>query len=349
MTHTFEVQIQVNKSTYSYLINNLPMISKLTNNTSRTNYYSKKGITQIELITYISNTNNYIAYYLKLRCNTAIIMGDNDILLLNDNKYTVNEIIQGFYKRLYEINEFRYIKLHEYKLDSFKVIRADFAVDIITKYKCAYIYLCNLSMPYKYRNMERPNIPKKDYVLYVESCYLTNKSRTLNIYSKSSAIVNKGLSVPSELEDLVFDTLRIEIQVKKNGIKSLNKRLSRKLNLNDIFSSDFCNSYLETELKQLFSIQDYVSYSEANRIISSSSYSIRKKKVLLSIIRAIQNLKGISNLEKAIINGATPYGNLRSFRRSLSEIEKLGIQPVVIPDNFGLSRLQSVTNILNNN
>ncbi len=214
MTHTFEVQVCLNYSTYQYLLENLPSLTKVGKK-YRTNYYSKKGITQIELIKYVANDNSFTSFYLKLRCNLSLIMGESDILLLDENKYSVDQILKQFRKRLHEINQLRYINLHEYHINELSVVRVDFAVDLLLDNPNILVYLSNMSMQHNYRNLKRTKINKNANVLYYESCHYQSKSRTLNIYNKYKSVINSSREPPSVIEEVVKQTVRVEFQIKK--------------------------------------------------------------------------------------------------------------------------------------
>ena len=50
--HTFETICRIDGMQYRYLRDNLPRLTRVGKYTERSNYYSAKGITQIELKTY---------------------------------------------------------------------------------------------------------------------------------------------------------------------------------------------------------------------------------------------------------------------------------------------------------
>ena len=109
---------------------------KVSDYVERTNYYSAKGIMQIELKTYEYAKRGVMMkrYYLVLRCNPSIIVGDSKILLIDLEKYSSNEILERLMKRIYEINEFRYIRLDKQPLALFLTNRADVAEDILVDF-----------------------------------------------------------------------------------------------------------------------------------------------------------------------------------------------------------------------
>lgn len=336
---------------YYYLNINLPSLSQVSKNVKRTNYYSAKGIMQIELRTYQYEVDGKTCskYYLVLRCNPSIIMGDSKVFLMDMEKYTTCEIIERLQRRLYEINEFRYLQLDKLPIGLFLTNRADIADDIIVERPEIMVWLSNMSFPYKYRNMKRKRINKDIDKLYFESCCFASKSRGFNIYDKRIAMINTNMPILPGDKERLERTLRLEIQVKKRGIR--NMKLPTKRSIKPFLDKDFCHGYLEKEIRSVFGVQKYVSRNKAVEIINASQYKPYEKAVMLSIIDMIQQYYGLYNLEQAIDNEnvyTTPqYGNLRSFREHwLSKIRKLGISPVVIPDKFGIEEVLSIHEIL---
>ena len=96
------------------------------------NFVIYKGIMQIELRTYKYVKYGVIMerYYVVLRCNPSIIMGDSKVFLVDLTRYTPADILDRLLKRIYEINEFRYIRLDKQPLSLFLTNRADIAEDI---------------------------------------------------------------------------------------------------------------------------------------------------------------------------------------------------------------------------
>lgn len=349
--HTFEISCNIPSVSYCYLHDNLPSLTRVSQYVERTNYYSAKGIMQIELRTFEYAKYGVMMkqYYVVLRCNPSIIMGNSKVFLLDMEKYTPAEILERLMKRIYEINEFRYIRLHELPLTLFKTNRADIAEDIMVDFPQLVVWLCNMSFPYKYRNMKRTAINKSIDRLYIESCCFHNGSREIIIYYKFIAMINTGKAIEPEEEERAQHTVRFEAQVEKRGIYSM--KLPTKRSIKPFLEQDFCNEYLEKEVRSIFGVQKYVSRSKAVEIINNSQYKPYDKAVMLSIIDMIQQFKGLYELEKAIDdeNILTPhqFGNLRSFKeRWLKKFKKLGIQPVVLPDGLGIDEMGSMLELL---
>lgn len=352
--HTFEAICRIDGIQYRYLHDNLPSLTRVGKYTERSNYYSAKGITQIELKTYEYPDSGIMRheYYLVLRCNPSIIMGDSKILLVDLEKYSPADILKRLQKRLYEISEFRYVRLNKLPISIFSANRADIAKDIAVDFPQLVVWLANMSFPYGYRNMKRKAIHKKINDLYIESCCFYNSSRSINIYHKWAEVINNHKRIAPEEEELIQHTVRVEIQVEKKGIYNL--KLSTKRSLEPFLDKDFCHAYIEKEIKSIFGIEKYVSRSKAVDLINKSTFKPYDKAVMISIMDMISRFKGLYALEKAIAddNIHTPiqFGNLRTFKeRWLKKFQQLGIQPVTIPDVFEIDEILSIYDLIVNN
>lgn len=307
---------------------------------------------QIELRTY-----QYAKYgvmmeqhYLVLRCNPTILVGEKTKVFLVDlEKYPSDEILQKLQKRLYEVNEFRYVRLDRLPVSIFLADRVDIAKDVLLDFPQLVVWLANMSFPYGYRNMKRKMIHKKIDELYIESCTFYNHSRSINIYHKWIEMINNHKTILPEEEQRIQSTVRFEIQIEKKGIYNL--KLPTKRSIAAFLEQDFRDTYLEKEIKAIFGTERYVSRSRAAEIISNSHFKPYDKQVMSSIIDTIYRFRGLYGLERAIadedIHSPPQYGNLRSFKqRWLGRFKQLGIQPVVLPDSLGMDEMPSIYELL---
>lgn len=352
--HTFEVNCNICTATYCYLHENLPSLVQVSEFVERTNFYSGKGIMQAELRRYEYAKYGVMIqrYYLVLRCNASIIMGDSKVFLVDLKKYTVAQILERLQKRLYEVNEFRYVRLDKLPISIFSANRADIAKDISVGFPQLTVWLANMSFPYGYRNMKRKAIHKKIDDLYIESCCFYNSSRRINVYHKWIEIINNHKSIVPEEEECLQHTVRVEVQIEKKGI--YNMKLPTKRSIRPFLEQSFCDTYIAKEMKAIFGTEKYVSRSKAVEIINSSAFKQYDKAILISIMDMIYRFKGLYELEKAVAdeNIHTPiqFGNIRTFKeRWLKKFKQLGIQPVTIPDIFGIDEIPSIHKLLMNN
>lgn len=349
--HTFELICRISDEQYTYLHTNLPDTKTAGKHVEKTNYYVKKGITQIELRTFVYKEQGKECkkYYIVLRCNPSVIMGESKISLIDLNKYSADEILNRLLKRLYEINEFRFIKLHERPINHFSLNRADAAVDIFFHIPQLLVLLCNFRVPYGHHKMERKPINKDIKQLYIESCCLCNKSRGFNIYYKMGELLCKGKDIPTDEYDTLRHTVRFEVQIKKKGV--INMKLPTNRQITPFLDDSFNRDYLKKEMKALLGIEKFVSRAIAVKLIKESNFKEKDKTVMISIIDMIYKFRGLYELEKAIadhdIKTPNQYGNLKYFKlKWLKKFKQLGIQPVVIPDDLGIDEIPSIYEML---
>ena len=348
--HTFEISCRIFNVTYQYLHDNLPSLVRVSQYIERTNFYAGKGLLQIELreFPYVKYGISMSAHYVVIRCNLSAIMGESKLLLLNMEEYSADQILEQLQHRLYEVDALRFVRLDKMPVTIFRANRVDLAIDLAVNRPDAIAWLANMSFPYRHRNMTRKPMPKSRDISDFESCYFGSKSRTVNAYVKWAEIVNNGRIVPPEEEAILKNTFRVEVQISKKGIYNL--RLPTGREIRPFLDENFCREYILKEMKALFGITPYLNKSKVVEAIEASQNSIYNKAVMVSIVNMIEQFGGLYELERAVEEGHTPiqYGNsLRAFRqRWLKKFQQLGIQPVAIPDSFGIDEMPSIYELL---
>ncbi len=337
--HTFCISCAISKAMFQKLMG-IPCMEKVTPRIYKTVYYTAKGFTEIALKIYSYKdkaTGEMIEkHYLVLRCNLGTIMGESSILALDLGDYTLDRLIAGIQKRIYEINEFRCLNLHKMYFALWRTDRIDLAVDIHVQNPELLVYMLNMSFPYNIYKM-RPFVGGKDPVQKTESCYHMNGSRRINIYRKLPELDAHGTAISAGERESLKDLLRVEIQVSKKAIHNMPGLGVDKRNIKNFLNPVFTHDYLESVAKKIFGIQRYVTTSAAMELIQKSSYTPQAKAVLCSIIRLVQKYGSLYELERCIkdVNAFTPayYGDLAKFRRLAKKIRDLGISPATIPDD----------------
>lgn len=257
--HTAEISCWIPSSAYFYLSENLPSLTRVSERVMRSNYYAAKGITQLELreFQFVRNGLVLSRYYLVMRLNLAAVMGDNQTFLIDLEKYSPDEIMERLQKRIFEINELRFIRLHQLPVSIFLANRVDIAQDILTDYPQLLVWLCNMSFPFNYRNMERKAVHKEIDKLYHESCCFCNGSRGINIYHKMSAMLNTGQEILTEERERIEHLIRFEVQVKKRGIYGM--KLPTQRSLKPFLEREFCSEYVLKVSCSIFGTAPFVS------------------------------------------------------------------------------------------
>ena len=162
-------------------------------------------------------------------------------------------------------------------------------------------------------------------------------------------MVNLGQGIRPEEQERIERLVRFEIQVEKRAV--YNMKLSTPRSLKPFLEYQFCSDYVLKEAYSIFGTAPYVSRKKALEAIQHSPYKPFDRAVMESIIDTIPRYGGLYELEKAIDDESiiTPlqYGNLRTFKTKwLGKFKAIGIQPVAIPDNFGVEKILSIYELL---
>ena len=107
-------------------------------------------------------------------------------------------------------------------------------------------------------------------------------------------------------------------------------------------------------MKAIYGTEKFVSRCKAEDIINDSALKAYEKTVMLLIMDRINTFNGLYGLEKAIadenIHVTSHFGNLKTFKSHwLKKFKKLGIQPVTIPDVYGIDEIPCIYDLLPNN
>lgn len=347
--HTIELQLQIDFLMYKQLSNEIPKMRQIHYGKAVSTCYTDKGIRQIELKRVDKGS---LRYYIILRLNMNIIMGNNAVFVLDLKYYTEEQIIFNLQQRLHEIPSFCNVDLDTIDICKWKVIRADLAKDVCVRNPELYTLLTNLGVPYGNRRLKRTAINKPPDILFYESCYFKSKSKHINIYNKMAAQINKGQVSYKVIPDIKY-LFRIEIQILKSGIKYNSSKQKDERSIRSYLNDEIVTNYLLSELKCLFGPEKYVTYSLAVQLINQSDETDMEKRKMIHTIELIHQMNGLYNLEKALTDNnsdlAKELGNLKTFKeKRLAKIRNLGINPVVIPDEYGYEELPGLCELIMN-
>lgn len=196
-------------------------------------------------------------------------------------------------------------------------------------------------------DIEGASKPLMDYIYY------KGKSLNINIYHKGREVEREGLGSNSR----ELDFLRIEVQVKKGKLNSILAKMKNAGNLSgyedyeEIPARDLqsliipeVGAYvLEAYVYNLVRSGHYVKYNTAMEIIDKSNFGKLKKKKMKAVIREVDKRKGIAKMLELVENGTiTAFGKMSTVEGYLRNIRKLGINPVVLPDDVHVSDINII-------
>lgn len=192
------------------------------------------------------------------------------------------------------------------------------------------------------------NKPQTDYIYY------KGKSLNINIYHKGREVEREGLG--SNSSDLNF--VRIEVQVKKGKLNSILVKMKKgnlsgyedydempARDLQSLVIPEVGSYVLDHYVHALAGSGHYVKYGSAVDIIDGSDFGKLKKEKLKAVIREVDKCEGIAKLLELVENGAIKdFGKLSTVKTHLRDIHKLGINPVVLPDDVSVSNISIIDN-----
>lgn len=170
-------------------------------------------------------------------------------------------------------------------------------------------------------------------VKYKTSIYSRSKSKVINVYDKNAERAVKFF-VSGNSDNLVKnyerDMIRMELQVKKGHLKYMAKQGIVR-SVKNWINAETERHYLQ-KLYSMFPKGDFYTLDEAEHRVSSASLTKTIKRHLIDFLREIARSDMDTAKNKICYN---------TYRRYLRILADLGVNPITIPQNCGLSYIQS--------
>ena len=172
-------------------------------------------------------------------------------------------------------------------------------------------------------------------VNYATSIYSKSKSKSkgVNVYDKTSERIAKYLTTGSS-SDLPQayeqDMIRAELQIKANNLKYMAHRGVRRSAKNWIHLG--MEYYYLDKLYGMFPKGNFYTFTHAEKIIDSSTYKKKMKERLKGFIRIIAD-KDMDTARAQI--------SYNTYRRYLDMLSAIGVNPITIQEDCGISYIQS--------
>ena len=305
MIHTAELICQLkNNHTFSSLAEALPEPKTIKNGNNTVIYqnFPNYGI-KITLKRYDSNKCNKPFYFVYLILNLAKLIGQNDSSISLYQICNFKEISDKFREAMSSITSGD-IDLQELcDIKSYKTRRIDFCCQFKVEDPQLYIHLLSqgrFPSQGKYCNMG-----------YENSCYIVGGtvedgkiikrgSITINIYDKQAemkAPKNHGKGYTDKDLSEAENVLRVEVQVFRRKMISLNNKLKKELGEEFEYPDRYLKNYLNISLakelllgyiKEIAGTSDYVKYTELQETVGNKLDEDRKhnktKQYMLEIL-----------------------------------------------------------------
>lgn len=183
---------------------------------------------------------------------------------------------------------------------------------------------------YKLQHKFKKDIMRSDNPrVFAGTIYLESKSITSIIYDKEKEREDKG----KEVKQYEKSVLRYEVKIKNRHLNYNKKAFNMEKTLETYFNSCIKNSYMKKHLEQGLYKGDYYKLYRANNIINSSDLSDKDKKIVKEFLIDVSNLS-ITGAKRIIKeNGKEKYTDYK-FKKIIVNLDKLNINPILIPKNF---------------
>lgn len=180
---------------------------------------------------------------------------------------------------------------------------------------------------------------------YETSQYHKCKSTELIIYDKEEERISNG----EEIQPYDIGRLRYELRLKNSHLNSMKREdkggKGRPKKLKIYFSKKLWKEYMEKHVIPIVHTGDYYKITEAEKIISNSSFSQRKKESLRKFLVTISKGNIDTPLKKSKEEGGISKPTHRQYLR---DFNNLGINPILIPKNISTENYTSFPSFLEN-
>lgn len=182
---------------------------------------------------------------------------------------------------------------------------------------------------------------------YPGSFYLECRVANINCYSKymkfqeqSEENVRKGYPpIPPKTMELARNIIRFEVQCKYPKVYSLSKRSGENdiwgfTKFNDLLDFRACIRQINYYYKSTIGKGDWYSLAAARKIIKSRRFNQQKEDRLLVALQEVNQCRSAAEAIKA-----HQGSDLAAFKRTLKDLTDIGVNPVTIPRDWGISRI----------
>lgn len=221
------------------------------------------------------------------------------------------------------------------QLNDWTLKRIDYAIDVITEDVAKLVELfqrADKSRFFKERTLENGHKGQES-----GSFYLKTECIAINFYDKMDQIMKQPNY--SKIISQAHNTLRLEVQFgksKTDEIKNI-KGFPTK-NVGYFLSQKRAIEYILSYYNKTVGQGEYYTLDRAREIINNN-----KKLIIVTKIKLIKCLELI-NTKRSVWKARIEFKNDRLFNKYLEQIRDLGINPVTIPERWGIDYIKNPIN-----
>ncbi len=173
-----------------------------------------------------------------------------------------------------------------------------------------------------------------------DSFYLESNSVTINCYRKRKQLMENFQDCPN-LED-ARHIIRFEVQCGYLKTYALSKNLAQSgVSTSDIIremlSEDFCAEIIRDYFERVIRRGDYYTLDGAIKQVQLRHFRRKKEERLINGLRMINQFRGIHKVKAALQDE-----ELKTFRRTLSDLANINVNPVTIPREWNIPRIPNL-------
>lgn len=286
-----------------------------------TNALSEYGFQEIRLR---SNRWDYCSIEIRLRPQ----------LLINKNGYYRLTKISEF-NRVSEV--FNYVLKDVLSLDvpdffNWKAKRVEAAIDLEIEKLLIPKYLCLFKKGY-IPEYFKENKQTQEFWNSITNVYLMSDNKTVNWYNRYETLKikesksKKGFADYSETKGI----LRFETQV-RDGNVLLSEMLSQQLLRKEVMKF----------YKLIVGRGDYHTLNKARKLLIQKVSNSNTRQEMIHMLSLIDHCEGINNAKELYIKGKNAKNAADKFGKTLRKLRDLNINPVVIPEEWGIESLENL-------
>ena len=258
------------------------------------------------------------------------------------------------------------------KFENYSINRADFCINldlVELRIPCSTEQMMTLikrgDVPAHFTEWTEYNNKTHRQEASKDALYLKNNSLTINCYPKQIQLM-KVFPSCSDIENSK-NLIRFEVQCKYNKVYSLakerredstyNMKLAEDISIdeimeefiyhrNNVFPSNpidviisdaVANIVIRNYFLKVVGFGDYYSLDVARKIVNEKTSSKKVRDRLITALSYVNSCRGIASA-KSKIEGT----HLEEFKRSLKQLRNMGINPVTIPREWGISHIKNL-------
>ena len=190
---------------------------------------------------------------------------------------------------------------------------------------------------------------------YKSSFYLINGSVNINCYKKRDELEERNTRnlenhyplIPQDILDSAESVIRFEVQCKPRKIHELSKLAEEDGNKDTnkykyLLSREMCSEIITNYFLRFLGPGDWYTLAYAEKVLRSKEFNAQKETGLIDALRLVSQRRGIYNAKQQLSKEERT-----KFGRRLLELNKLGINPVTIPREWGISRIPNLLRAYN--